>query len=75
MKRKRSGEGGRDGNLSVSENEITNRLRRARHRDPHPNQWHMETKVPAIQTEQVEDDVASVTAEYVPAKASDEKHG
>jgi hypothetical protein len=28
----------------------------------------METKVPAVQAEQVEDDVAPVTAEYVPAK-------
>jgi hypothetical protein len=32
------------------------------------------TKVPAAQTEQVEDDVALVTTEYVPAKASDEKY-
>ena len=30
----------------------------------------MEKKVPAIQAEQVADDVAPVTAEYVPAKAS-----
>ncbi len=30
----------------------------------------METKAPGIQAEQVEDDVAPVTAEYVPAKAS-----
>jgi hypothetical protein len=30
----------------------------------------MKTKQPAIQAEQVEDDVAPVTAEYVPAKAS-----
>ncbi len=34
----------------------------------------METKVPAIQAEQVEVDVAPVTAEYVPAKTSDEEH-
>ncbi len=34
----------------------------------------METKVPAIQAEQVEDDVAPVTAEYVPAKARDEEY-
>jgi hypothetical protein len=34
----------------------------------------METTLPAIQAEQVEDDVAPVTAEYVPAKLSDEKH-
>ena len=34
----------------------------------------METIVPAIQTEQVADDVAPVTAEYVPAKASDEEY-
>ena len=33
----------------------------------------METKLPAIQAVQVEDDVAPVTAEYVPAKASDEE--
>ncbi len=30
---------------------------------------------PAIQSEQVEDDVAPVTAEYVPAKASHEEYG
>ena len=35
----------------------------------------MKTTVPAIQAEQVEDDVAPVTAEYVPAKASDEEYG
>ncbi len=34
----------------------------------------METKLPAIQVEQVEDDVAPVTAEYVPAKASDAEY-
>ena len=34
----------------------------------------METKLPAIQAAQVEDDVAPVTAEYVPAKASDEEY-
>jgi hypothetical protein len=34
----------------------------------------METTVPAIQAEQVEVDVAPVTAEYVPAKTSDEEH-
>ncbi len=34
---------------------------------PHPNQCHMETKLPAMQAEQVEDDVAPITAEYVPA--------
>jgi hypothetical protein len=32
-------------------------------------------KIPAIQEEQAEDDVAPVTAEYVPAKASDERYG
>ncbi len=32
-------------------------------------------KVPSIQKEQVEDEVALVTAEYVPAEASDEKYG
>ena len=31
-------------------------------------------KLPAIQAEQVEDDVAPVTAEYVPAKTSDEEY-
>jgi hypothetical protein len=31
-----------------------------------------ETKVPAVQAEQVEDDVAPMTAEYVPAQVSDE---
>ncbi len=35
----------------------------------------IETIVPAIQAEQVADDVAPVTAEYVPAKASDEEYG
>ena len=35
----------------------------------------MKTKLPAIQAEQVEDDVAPVTAEYVPAKASDQEYG
>jgi hypothetical protein len=34
-----------------------------------PNQWYVGIQVPAIQVEQVEDDVALVTAEYVPAKA------
>jgi hypothetical protein len=34
----------------------------------------MKTKLPAIQAEQVEDDVPPVTAEYVPAKASNEEH-
>ena len=34
----------------------------------------METQVPAIQAEQVEDDVAPVTAEYVPAKAWGEEY-
>jgi hypothetical protein len=33
----------------------------------------MKTKRPAVQAEQVEDEVAPVAAEYVPAKASDEK--
>jgi hypothetical protein len=32
-----------------------------------------ETQVPATQVEQVEDDVAPVAAEYVPANAGDEK--
>ena len=36
---------------------------------------YMETIVPAIQAEQVVDDVAPVTAEYVPAKANDEEYG
>ena len=40
---------------------------------PYPNQWHNETKVPAEQAEHVEDDVAPVAAEYVPAKARDEE--
>ncbi len=31
--------------------------------------------VPLIQAEQVEDEVAPVTAEYVPANASDEEYG
>jgi hypothetical protein len=35
----------------------------------------MELKVPPIQAEQVEDDMASVTAEYVPAKATDVETG
>jgi hypothetical protein len=36
---------------------------------------YIETIVPAIQAEQVADDVAPVTAEYVPAKASVEEYG
>ncbi len=36
---------------------------------------YIETIVPAIQAEQVADDVAPVTAEYFPAKASDEGYG
>ncbi len=43
--------------------------------DPQPNQGHVEIKVPATQAEQVADDVAPVTAEYVPAKARDEEYG
>jgi hypothetical protein len=35
----------------------------------------METQEPAIQAEHVEDDVAPVKAEYVPAKASHEEYG
>ena len=35
----------------------------------------MKTKLPAIQAEQVEDDVAPVTAEYVPVKAGHEEYG
>ncbi len=34
----------------------------------------METTVPAIQSEQVESEMAPVTAEYVPAKASNEEY-
>jgi hypothetical protein len=34
----------------------------------------MEKQLPAIQSEQVEDDVAPATAEYVPAKVSDEEY-
>jgi hypothetical protein len=34
----------------------------------------MKTKLPAIQAEQVADDVAPGTAEYVPTNASDEKY-
>ena len=41
----------------------------------HPNQLHVETQVPAIQAEQVEDAVAPVTSEYVPAKVRDEEYG
>ena len=44
------------------------RVNRGR-QDPQPNHGHVEIKVPATQAEQVEDDVATVTAEYVPAKA------
>jgi hypothetical protein len=33
----------------------------------------METKLPATQAEQVEDEFAPVAAEYVPGKASDEE--
>jgi hypothetical protein len=35
----------------------------------------MKVKIPAAQAEQVADDVAPVTAEYVPAKARDEEYG
>jgi hypothetical protein len=35
----------------------------------------MEKKVPATQAEQVADDVAPATVEYVPAKASHEEYG
>jgi hypothetical protein len=41
----------------------------------HPNQGCIETKVPVLQAEHVVDDGAPVTAEYVPAKASDEEYG
>ncbi len=37
------------------------------HEDSRPNQRYYETKVPAVQAEQVEDDVAPMTAEYFPA--------
>jgi hypothetical protein len=40
-----------------------------------PNQWHIKTKVPSVQFKQVEDDVAFLTAEYFPAKASHEEYG
>ncbi len=36
---------------------------------------YIETIVPGIHAEQVEDDVAPVAAEYVPAKARDEEYG
>jgi hypothetical protein len=39
-----------------------------------PNQWQVETQVPATQAEQVKYDMAPVTAEYVPAKANDEEY-
>jgi hypothetical protein len=42
---------------------------------PHPNQWHIKTKVPSVQFKQVEDDKAFLTAEYFPAKASHEEYG
>jgi hypothetical protein len=35
----------------------------------------MEKRIPAIQAEQVKDDVAPVTVEYVPAKASHKEYG
>ena len=38
------------------------RVNRGR-QDPQPNHGHVEIKVPATQAEQVEDDVAPVTAE------------
>ncbi len=34
----------------------------------------METQLPAMQAEQVEDDLAPATAEYFPAKASHEEY-
>ncbi len=39
-----------------------------------PNQCHIDTKVPAIQAEHVELEVAPLTVEYVPAKVSDEEY-
>ena len=42
---------------------------------PQLNHCHVGTQVPAIQAEQVEDDVAPVAAEYVPAKVSHEEYG
>ncbi len=42
---------------------------------PVMSRTHIETNLPAMQAEQVEDDVAPVTVEYVPAKASDEEYG
>jgi hypothetical protein len=38
-----------------------------------PNQRHIQTKVPAIQAMQVEDELAPGMVEYVPAKASGEE--
>ncbi len=39
------------------------------HQGPYPNRLHVQTQIPAAQAEQVDDDVAPVTAEYVPIKA------
>ncbi len=43
--------------------------------NPNPNQLYIDTKVPALQAMHVEDNVAPVTAEYVPVQASDEEYG
>jgi hypothetical protein len=50
-------------------------VRKQGHQGPHSNKSQVETQVPALQAEQVEDDVAPVTAEYVPAKPRDEEYG
>jgi hypothetical protein len=39
------------------------------------NDVYIETNVPSIQAEHVEDDVAPVTVEYVPANVSDDEYG
>ncbi len=44
------------------------------HQDSHPQSMTYGDKLPAIQAEQVEDDVAPVTAEYFPAKSNDEEY-
>jgi hypothetical protein len=77
MEKGRRGGGARKGGRELvktkNESPVMSRTSRP---SPQSNQWHMETKpeLPARQAEQVEDDVAPVTAEYVPAIASDEEY-
>jgi hypothetical protein len=65
--------GGRGGELVKTTNEMPV-MSRTPKPSPPQSMTYMEAKLPAIQAEQVEDDVAPVAAEYVPAKPSDEEY-